>query len=43
MHHSAVILQECAAPAFTSRAVKQGDLDNEAILADFFLQSTESM
>lgn len=34
MHHQVVILQECASQAFTSLAVKVGDLDNEVFLAD---------
>lgn len=34
MHHQVVILQEFATQAFTSIAVKVGDLDNEVFLAD---------
>lgn len=33
MHHWVVILQECACEAFSSVAVKVGDLDNEVFLA----------
>lgn len=34
MNHQVVILQECASQAFTSIAVKVGDLNNELFLAD---------